>query len=134
MPKPMTMSDPETVANPKLETRQRRRFTMADRKRIVDEAQACTKRGELSALLRREKIYSSQLNSWRKSLEAQGERGLENKKVGRKPIMDSKDREIQKLKDQNSRLSRQLQIKNDLLELQKKVISILDQLELESKP
>ncbi len=43
----------------------RRRFTAAEKLRIVQEADACTKPGELGALLRREGLYSSYLSAWR---------------------------------------------------------------------
>jgi transposase len=46
--------DPEVVA-----TAKRRRFSAEKRRRILAEADACTKPGELSALLRREGFYSS---------------------------------------------------------------------------
>jgi transposase-like protein len=42
----------------------RRRFTAEYKPRILDEADACTGPGELSALLRREGIYSSCLSRW----------------------------------------------------------------------
>src|SRR2546430_16990366 len=44
---------------------QRRRFTAEYKRRIVREADRCTKPGELGALLRREGLYSSHPTSWR---------------------------------------------------------------------
>ena len=44
---------------------QRRRFTAAEKLRVLREADHCTKPGELSALLRREGLYSSHLSTWR---------------------------------------------------------------------
>ncbi len=44
----------------------RRRFTVADKLRILREADACSQHGQLGALLRREGIYSSTLASFRK--------------------------------------------------------------------
>jgi transposase-like protein len=52
--------DPEVLARPK-----RRRFTAEYRLSIVREADACTRKGELGALLRREGLYSSYLTQWR---------------------------------------------------------------------
>src|SRR2546422_9793187 len=43
----------------------RRRFTAAEKLRVLREADHCTKPGELSALLRREGLYSSHLSTWR---------------------------------------------------------------------
>src|SRR6202048_2135765 len=44
----------------------RRPFTAADKLRILKEADACTKPGELGAFLRREGLYSSSLQNFRK--------------------------------------------------------------------
>ena len=44
---------------------QRRRFTAAEKLRVLREADRCTKPGEVSALLRREGLYSSHLATWR---------------------------------------------------------------------
>jgi transposase len=51
--------DPEVVVP------RRRRFSAAYKQRILAEAEACTERGELGALLRREGLYSSHLTRWR---------------------------------------------------------------------
>ena len=45
---------------------QRRRFSAEYRLRILHEADACTKRGELGALLRCEGLYSPHLVEWRR--------------------------------------------------------------------
>src|SRR5919205_1081908 len=47
----------------------RRRFTAEYKLKIVREADACTKPGELGALLRREGLYSSHLVDWRRARE-----------------------------------------------------------------
>src|SRR6516162_11567265 len=47
------------------EKARRRRFTAEYKRRILREADACTKPGELGALLRREGLYSSNLAAWR---------------------------------------------------------------------
>src|SRR5216684_3891305 len=43
----------------------RRRFTAEYKRRIVREADRCTKPGEIGALLRREGLYSSHVVTWR---------------------------------------------------------------------
>ena len=63
---PMTLKEvslpaPEVVAKPK-----RRQFTAEYRLRILEEAERCTRRGEVGRLLRREGLYSSHLTAWRK--------------------------------------------------------------------
>ena len=44
----------------------RRKFSNEYKRRIVKEAEACTDRGEIGALLRREGLYSSHLTDWRR--------------------------------------------------------------------
>src|SRR5438552_17388327 len=44
---------------------ERRRFTAEYKRRIVREADRCTRPGEIGALLRREGLYSSLLTTWR---------------------------------------------------------------------
>jgi transposase-like protein len=46
----------------------RRRFTAAYKRSVVTQADACTGRGELGALLRREGIYASTLAKFRKQV------------------------------------------------------------------
>ena len=47
----------------------RRRFTAEEKRRVLQAAAACTQRGELGALLRREGLYSSHLMKWREQAE-----------------------------------------------------------------
>src|SRR3990172_5185355 len=55
--------EPEVLERPV-----RRRLTAEYKERIVREAQACTRWGEIGALLRREGLYSSHLDQWRRKL------------------------------------------------------------------
>jgi transposase len=48
----------------------RRRFTNADKRRILEAADRYTKPGEIGALMRREGVYSSSLSTWRRQREA----------------------------------------------------------------
>ena len=55
MPKPVSPEKAtEVVANPEHDRCLRRRFSVEDKRRILAEAAACSERGQLSALLRRE--------------------------------------------------------------------------------
>ena len=47
----------EVVANPEHDGRLRRRFSVEDKRRILAEADTCSERGQLTALLRRERLY-----------------------------------------------------------------------------
>src|SRR5215467_9035293 len=95
MPKPP--SSPEVVPDPRNDRRQRRRFSPEEKLRVLREADTCTERGALSALLRREGLYASHLQHWRVQFEREGIAGLTPKKVGRKPLLDAKDRRILQL-------------------------------------
>ena len=121
------MVTPEEVKTEVLAKAQRRRFTADDRKRILAEADACTQRGELSALLRREGIYSSTLSDWRRARRKFGEAGLESHKRGRppKPKPDPAVRELEQLKKENARLRMRAERAEALVELQKKVAALL---------
>lgn len=103
----------------------RRSFTAAEKLRIVREAAACTERGSIEALLRREGIYSSLLAAWRKQLGLHGTDGLAGRKPGRKPKMDAKDRRIAELEKRAAKLEAKLLLAGKLLDLQKKAASIL---------
>lgn len=63
-PDPRLGTDSEVVAYP-----QRRTFSNAQKRRILQEADRCIKPGEIGALMRREGIYSSSLSTWRRQRE-----------------------------------------------------------------
>jgi transposase-like protein len=121
MPKPVSPDNAtEVVANPEHDRRLRRTFSAEDKRRILAKAEACSERGQLSALLRRERLYSSQLATWRAQFEREGQSGLEGKTPGRKPLKDGKDRRIEQLEAEKAKLERKLLIAEKLIELQKK--------------
>jgi transposase-like protein len=135
MPKPVSPESPcEVVANPEHDRRLRRTFSAEDKRRILAEAAACTERGQLSALLRRERLYSSQLAIWRAQLEREGQSGLEGKKPGRKPLKDFKERRIEQLETDKAKLERKLLIAEKLIELQKKAQELLAAAQPADKP
>jgi transposase-like protein len=103
----------------------RRSFTAAEKLRIVREAAACTERGGIEALLRREGIYSSLLSSWRKQLDLRGSEALAVRKPGRKPKLDAKDRRILELERRTARLEAKLALADKLIALQKKASELL---------
>ena len=127
MPKPVTTALPETqiLPDPSLEKRSRRIFSLAYKLRILAEADAC-KRGELGRLLRREKLYSSQLQQWRREQAEQGDAGLAQSAPGPKASHTVQDRLIERLEKENAQLQKRLRIATDCLDLQKKALSMLD--------
>ena len=62
-PRPGT--DSEVVAHAR-----RRNFSPAEKRRILEQADRCTKPGDIGALMRREGIYSSALSTWRRQRDA----------------------------------------------------------------
>ena len=48
----------------------RRQFSNADKRRILEAADRCTRPGEVGALMRQEGVYSSSLSTWRRQREA----------------------------------------------------------------
>lgn len=106
----------------------RRRYSAAEKLRIVTAAEAALASGEpgaVGALLRREGIYSSHLASWRKQLRSNGTKGLEARKPGRKPKLDAKDRQLLATNKELAKLRRQLEVAHAVIDLQKKAHAIL---------
>ena len=128
MPKPFSIALPETQVTPlpELEKRSRRRFTTEYKLRILAEADQC-RYGELGALLRRENLYSNQIQRWRRQLAQGGEQALSKSAPGPAPKWSPEQREVEKLRRENKRLTRKLEIATGCLELQKKALQMFDQ-------
>jgi transposase len=129
MPKPPSpdLSKTQVEPDPSLERRTRRHFSTAYKLRIIAEADQC-RHGELGALLRREKLYSNQLQAWRRQLAAGDETASAKSTPGPAPKLTAEQRELEKLRRQNARLTRELEIANGCLDLQKKALEMIDQL------
>lgn len=128
MPKSISeRPDTQVTPDPALEKRTRRQLTPEYKLRIMAEADAC-KHGDLGALLRREKLYSSQLSDWRREFAENGVAGLSKSAPGPVASKTPEQRRIDQLEKENDRLSRKLDIANDCLDLQKKALSMLDRL------
>ena len=113
--------DPEVVPRAK-----RRRFSAEYKLRILEEAEACSERGEIGALLRREGLYSSHLTTWRRQREQGQLAALSRKKWGRKPSVDEAlAKELAELKRDNQRLGNRLQQAETIIEVQKKLSGLL---------
>jgi transposase len=126
MPKPSTeLPETQVTPDPALEKRIRRRFTTEYKLDILAKADAC-QRGELGALLRKEKIYSNQLQQWRREFAEGGVEGLSKTAPGPGSAKTAEQRRIEQLEKENSRLIKKLQIAEACLELQKKALSMLD--------
>ncbi len=98
----------------------RRRFTTEYKQRIVMEADQCSQRGELGALLRREGLYSSTVGQWRRQLQ---ESSLSPTKKSTQK--ESLSQEIVRLKRENDRLSEKLRQAELIIDVQKKVSELM---------
>lgn len=126
MPKPVSdLPDSEVKPTPALEKRTRRVFSPEYKLQILAEADGCA-RGELGALLRREKLYSAQLQQWRREFAERGVGGLAKSAPGPKAAKTAEQRRIEQLEQDNARLVRKLELANDCLALQKKALSMLE--------
>ena len=104
----------------------RRRFTAAEKLRILDEADACAKTGQQGALLRREGLYSSHLSEWRRARERGELDALTPKKRGRKALAPNPlEKEVTELKRALEKAEARARKAEALVELQKKISQLL---------
>jgi transposase-like protein len=118
-----------TATTQKIETEiperaSRRRFTKEYKLRILEQADRCTKPGEIGALLRREGLYSSHLTSWRGQRHEGTLKALERKR-GPKPKRTAEHAELDKLRRDNDRLRERLRKAEKIIEVQKKLSEVL---------
>jgi transposase len=104
----------------------RRRFTNEYKRRILRQADACKRPGELGALLRREGLYSSNLTAWRAARD-RGELGASaTKKRGPKAaVVDSRDKLLAEKERELRRWKARAERAEGLVEVQKKVAELL---------
>jgi transposase len=104
----------------------RRRFTAEYKRKVLAEVDACTKPGEIGALLRREGLYSSSLGEWKRARERGALAALTPKKRGPSPTVPHPlERKVAELERDNVRLQRRAERAEGLVELQKKVSELL---------
>jgi transposase len=104
----------------------RRRFEAAYKLRVLEEADRCTEPGQLGELLRREGLYASHLNTWRRQRDEGALQGLTPKRRGRKAKRkDAIALENEGLRRENQRLAERLRQAETIIEVQKKVSEML---------
>lgn len=104
----------------------RRRFTAEYKLRILTLADSCTEAGSMGALLRREGLYASNLNTWRHQRERGVLSALTPKKRGRKEsVRDPLVAENEKLRRENERITKRLRQAEIIIDVQKKVSQML---------
>jgi transposase len=103
----------------------RRKFSLAEKRRIVAAADACEP-GTLGTLLRREGIYSSLLSTWRKQRD-RGEFDVATlrKRSSQKSDAQTLQRRNAELEVENRKLNRRLQRAELILDIQKKAAGLL---------
>jgi transposase len=112
--------DPEVTAKAV-----RRQFTAAYKRRVLEEADPCGP-GGIAALLRREGLYSSHLNTWRQQREAGEIAGWEPRKRGKKPVpRNPLAGECERLQRENARLQKRLKQAETILDVQRKLCEML---------
>src|SRR5215210_8840037 len=109
--------DPELVERPK-----RRRFTAKYKLEILEEADACTRPGEVGELLRREGLYTSHLTYWRKQRKDGALKEL-GKPRGGKPA-DNRDAQIAALTRRADRAEAELAKARRVIEIQGNVSAL----------
>jgi transposase len=117
----------EGVPDPELvERAKRRRFTAEYKLRILRQAEACTRPGEIGALLRREGLYTSHLTAWRKQRDAGALEALERKR-GRKRA-DPREAQLAALRRRAERAEAELEKARKVIEVQGNVSALLGEL------
>ena len=101
----------------------RKRFSAAEKLRILREVETCRGSGEIGALMRREGIYSSYLTTWRKQCELGELDGLSPHKRGPKPNPEAI--ELAKLRREHERLQERMRRAELIIDVQKKVARML---------
>lgn len=123
-----TRSEPEP--DPEVPEKGRhRRYSGAYKLRILNELDGLDKTGR-GALLRREGLYSSLVSEWRKQRD-HGALAALAQKAGR-PVADVREREIARLRKENTRLEREVDKLRKVNEIQVKLSALLEGLAAES--
>ena len=122
MPVTDTITPSSTRPDPEVTITGRRRLTAAHKLAILKEADSCTKRGQLGALLRREGLYSSALVNFRKQRDtgrlSVDPTKLREQHLSKEAARQRDARKIAHLESENTKLK-------VLVELQKKVSELI---------
>jgi transposase len=117
----------EQVPDPELvEQAKRRSFTAEYKAKILEEADACTRPGEVGELLRREGLYTSHLTYWRKQRKDGALKAL-GKPRGRKPA-DERDQQIAALRRRAERAEAEVSKLKRVVEIQGNVSALLEEM------
>ena len=113
--------------NPEVQAKaERRRFSAEYKRRLVAEAGKC-QHGELGSLRRREGLTYTQIMQWRR---AQAEGTVSDKPRGPRP--NPNRAAVRRLETENARLQRKLEQAEAIIDAQKKLAALLDNLKGET--
>lgn len=113
-----------------VEQAKRRTFTARYKLSVLEQTEGMAN-GEIGAFLRREGLYSSNLSAWRKQ-RAEGALSGQPRKRGRKELSADERlmRRVAQLEKENAAVAEQLRKANLVVAVQKKVLSLCEQLGL----
>ena len=116
----LTPPDPEVIDRP-----QRRRFSAADKLRILEEIDRAPP-GKSGAILRREGLYSSNVRRWREQRDQGVLQGLAPVKPGPRPAPTNPLQSVvDRLEQENTQLRERIARAEAIIDLQKKVAQLL---------
>ncbi len=115
----LAMPEPEVRALPK-----RRQFSAAYKLSVLEEADRANDFGAIGALLRREGLYSSHLSMWRREREAGALEALSRRR-GRRAKLTAEQKRAAALEAQNAKLQRELEQARLIIDVQKKLCTLL---------
>lgn len=102
-----------------------RRYSAKYKAQVLEEYERLDKAGK-GALLRREGLYTSLIDAWRKQRDRGALEALA-KSAGRQ-LADPRDREVARLRRENERLAGELDRARTVIEVQGKLSALLEQL------
>jgi transposase-like protein len=108
--------------------KQRRKFSAADKLRIIqaaENARVCGRRGAVGEFLRAEGVFNCQVSAWRKQFAAGGEAGLMKRKRGRKAKNGGESTDAFKAERRIAALEKKLRVATAVIELQRKAHILL---------
>jgi transposase len=116
----LALPSPEVREHP-----QRRRFSAEYKRRILREIETASQPGQVGAILRREGLYSSNIQRWRQQRERAELESLNAKKRGRKSTRaEALAAQNKELERKVRKLEKRLQHAELLLDIQKKISQI----------
>ena len=114
---------------------ERRQFSLAYKQRIVEEAARCAA-GEVGSLLRREGLYGSHLNKWRRELAGKSVERRRRNQGRQEPfaVAEALTERLQVVESENAVLRSQLVQAEAIMAAQKKLVQSFERCLIPSKP